>query len=78
MSCQSLYCLKSKDVFVKVITCHYIVVHDLINIMVEIIEPEGVLCKMLRGNPYHFETHKTDFHNWLHGSIEGIMTTLIL
>ena len=31
--------------------------------MVKIIEPQGVPCKKLKGNPYPFETHKIEPRN---------------
>ena len=40
--------------------------------MVEMIKPQGVPCKMLRGNS--FETHKINPHDWFHGSIQNIWT----
>jgi hypothetical protein len=40
--------------FVKVITWHYITIHDWINIMGKVIELYGALCKILRGNPHLF------------------------
>jgi hypothetical protein len=44
----SFYYLEIKRCFfIKVITWHYIVVQDWINLIVEMIKPQGVLCKML-------------------------------
>jgi hypothetical protein len=42
--------LKSRDIFWKVITNIFIIVHDWINVMVKIVEPPGVLYKTLKGN----------------------------
>jgi hypothetical protein len=72
------FVLKSKDIYAKIITWHYIVISDWINIMGEWLEVQGVLCKMLRGNLYLYETHKTDPYDWLHGSIQNILATSIL
>jgi len=58
MPFQSLYCFEIKRCYVKVIIRHYIVIHDWINIMAKMIEPQDVPCKTLRGNP--FESHKID------------------
>jgi hypothetical protein len=60
----SLCCFeKSRDAFVKVILSNFIVVHDWINILIKIVEPQVVPCKMLGGNPHAFKTHKIDPHN---------------
>jgi len=40
----------------KVITGNYLVIRDWINIMAEMIEPQGLPCKTLRDNP--FKSHK--------------------
>jgi hypothetical protein len=48
---------KLNDVFVKVTPNIFIIVHNWINIMVKMVKPQGVPYKMLRGNPYSFETH---------------------
>jgi hypothetical protein len=42
---------------VKVTPNIFIIVHNWINIMVKMVKPQGVPYKMLRGNPYSFETH---------------------
>jgi len=40
--------------------------------MVEMVEPQGVPCKMLRGNP--FETYKIDTHDWSYNFIQNVLT----
>jgi len=51
------FVFKLNDVFVKVTPNIFIIVHNWINIMVKMVKPQGVPYKMLRGNPYSFETH---------------------
>jgi hypothetical protein len=55
--CLFVFILKSINVFVKVITWHFIVVHNWINIMVKIVKPQGMPWKMLGGNLYSFKSH---------------------
>lgn len=50
----------------EVITWHYIAIADWKNIMVKMIEPQGVLYKIPKVNPHTFKTHKIDPYNRFH------------
>jgi hypothetical protein len=62
----------------ELIIWHYIVVHNWINITVEMIEPQGVSYKMLQDNPHPSKTHKCYFYNQSYGSIQNTLTTSVL